>query len=216
MGKNSKKRKNLDNSLAKRKYSTDMEKCKRMTSGTHEENNIFPFSHSQMRELLAEFFETTENMYLNKNDHERGVVDILTGAARILRRIHQTNPRGSHALCYNPVFSKDIEFFDKVRSPYSPEDYDMYYTVDLGPNNKQLIHSVSKYLEGYLEGLVNSKVSDVSFMKIKNNPYDIEKTPYTGTEKICNKIDSPNSYNQENRSDFEMEDDTSTHADTLD
>jgi hypothetical protein len=212
MGKNSKKRKNIDEPQVKQKYSTDMEKYKWTTAGINEENNIFPFSMSQVRELLAEFVETTENFYLNKKDHERGVVDILIGAARILRRIQQINPRGSHALCYNPTFNQDIEFFEKIRSPYLAEEHDMYYTVDLEPNNRQLIHSISRYLEG----LVYSKVSDVSFVQIKNNPQFIEKTPYLGIEMIYNIIDSPELYEGENQFEFGMDVDTFTHVNTLD
>ena len=212
MGKNSKKRKNIDELQVKQKYSTDMEKYKWTTAGINEENNIFPFSMSQVRELLAEFVETTENFYLNKKDHERGVVDILIGAARILRRIQQINPRGSHVLCYNPMFNKDIEFFEKIRSPYLSEEHDMYYTVDLEPNNRQLIHSISKYLEG----LVYTKVSDVSFDQIKNNPQLIEKTPYLGIEMIYNIIDSPKLYGEENQFEFGMDVDTFTQVNTLD
>ena len=189
-----------------------MEKYKWTTSGINEENNISPLSMSQVRELIAEFAETTENFYLNNKNHERGVVDILIGAARILRRIQQINPRGSHVLCYNPMFNKDIEFFEKIRSPYLSEEHDMYYTVDLEPNNKQLIHSISRYLEG----LVYSKVSDVSFVQIKNNPQLIEKTPYLGIEMIYNIIDSPKLYEEENQFEFGMDVDTFTQVNTLD
>ena len=212
MGKNSKKRKNIDELQVKQKYSTDMEKYKWTTAGINEENNIFPFSMSQVRELLAEFVETTENFYLNKKDHERGVVDILIGAARILRRIQQINPRGSYVLCYNPMFNKDIEFFEKIRSPYLCEEHDMYYTVDHEPNNKKLIHSISKYLEG----LVCSKVSDVSFVQIKKNPQFIEKTPYLGIEMTYNIIDSPNLYDEENQFEFGMDVEPFTQVNTLD
>ena len=212
MCKNSKKRKNVDNPTVNRTYLTEMEKYKWTTAGTHEENNIFPFSQSQVRELLEEFVETTENFYLNKKDHERGVVDILIGAARILRRIVQINPSGSYALRHNPKFNQDIEFFEKIRSPYLDEHHDMYYTVDLPPNTKQLSYSISKYLEG----LVYSKVPDVSFIAIKNRPQYIEKIPYEGIEMIYNIIDSPISYNQEKQSDIEMENNTSTPVDTLD
>ena len=86
----------MDTSNVAQKYLNNKEKYKWTTSGIHEENNTFPFSQSQVRELIAEFVETTENFYLNKKDHERGAVDILFGAARILRRIQQINPRGSH------------------------------------------------------------------------------------------------------------------------
>ena len=92
------------------------------------------------------------------------------------------------------------------------EDHDMYYTVDLGPNNKQLIHSISRYLEG----LVYSKVSDVSFFQIKNNPQLIEKTPYLGIEMIYNIIDSPKLYEEENQFEFGMDVDTFTQVNTLD
>ena len=202
----------MDNPPVKQKYSTDKEKYKWTTPGNHEENNLFPFSFSQVRELLAEFAETTENLYLNKKDHERGVVDILIGAARILRRIQQINPRGSHVLCYSPKFSGDIEFFERIRSPYLPEDHDMYYAVDLQPNNNQLIYSISRYLEG----LVYSKVSDASFIQIKSNPQFIEKTPYLGIEMIYNIIDSPNLYEEETQSEVGMDVETFTQVNTLD
>ena len=201
-----KKRKNMENSDVKQKYLTNKEKYKWTTSGIHEENNTFPFSQSQVRELIAEFVETTENLYLNKKDHERGAVDILIGAARILRRMQQINPRGSH------FFPPDIEFFERIRSPYLPEDHDMHYTVDLGPNNKKLINSISRYLEG----LVYSKVSELSFSLIKNNPQYIEKTPYFGIEMIYNIIDSPNLINEEKQPDFEMGDDPYTQVNHLD
>ena len=207
-----KKRKNMDNSPVKQKYLTNKEKYKWTTAGIHEENNTFPFSQSQVRELIAEFVETTENFYLNKKDHERGAVDILIGAARILRRMQQINPRGSHFLCYNPTFNRDIEFFERIRSPYLPEDHDMHYTVDLEPNNKKLINSISRYLEG----LVYSKVSELSFSLIKNNPQYIEKTPYFGIEMIYNIIDSPNLMNEEKQPDFEMGDDPYTQVNDLD
>ena len=212
MSKNAKKRKLSHNPTVKRKYATDMEKYKWTTAGIDEENNNFPWSESQVRELLAEFVETTENFYLNKKDHERGVVDILIGAARILRRIQQINPRGSHALTFNPMFNKDIEFFEQIRSPYLSEDHDMHYTVDLELDNRQLFNSISRYLEG----LVYSKVSDVSFVQIQNMPNAIEKTPYLGLEMLYNIIDSPKLYNEENQTDLEMEDETFTQVNTLD
>ena len=208
----SKKRKNEDVPNVKRKYSSNSEKYKWTKNGNNEYNNLFPFNQSQVRELLAEFVETTENLYLNKKDHERGVVDVLIGAARILRRIQQINPRGSHALRFSPVFNKDIDFFEKIKSPYLPEDHDMYYTVDLKPNNKQLMHSISKYLEG----LVYSKVCDVSFMEIKDKPHQIENTAYVGIEMIYNIIDSSKLHEEEKQCEPEIDVDPYTQVNTLD
>ena len=202
----------MDIPNVRRKYSTNSEKYKWTTDGNHEDNNSFPFNQSQVRELLAEFVETTENLYLNNKDHERGVVDILIGAARILRRIQQINPRGSHALCYSPVFNKDIEFFEKIKSPYLPEDHDMYYTVDLKPNNKKLMHSISKYLEG----LIYSKVCDASFMEIKDKPHNIENTAYVGIEMIYNIIDSSKLHEEEKQCESEMDVEVHTQVNTLD
>ena len=209
---NNKKRKNMENSPVDYKYLSDKEKYKWTTSGNHEENNVFPFSFYQAQELIAEFVETTENLYLNKRDHERGIVDILIGAARILRRIQQINPRGSHMLCYSPTFNKDIDFFEQIRAPYLPEEHDMYYVVDLKPNNNQLIHSISRYLEG----LVYSKVSEESFIQVKHNPQYIVRTPYMGIEMIYNIIDSSNLYEEETRPKFGMDVELFTQVNTLD
>ena len=92
------------------------------------------------------------------------------------------------------------------------DDHDMHYTVDLELGNNQLFNSISRYLEG----LVYSKVSDVSFVQIQNMPNAVGKTPYLGLEMIYNIIDSPKIYNGENQTDLEMEDDTFTQVNTLD
>ena len=146
-------------------------------SGEDDEYNNFPFKKWELKNFFYELSQETEITFLSFSQ-DMGVERLLLSTCKVLRCFHTIKPNNSDDLIDNVVFIKLIEQIQCIESPYISKGSDLWYVVDLPSYQRNMLMSVSRYIEG----LIYSKVSPKTFKRIKDNPFRGECNPYRGFE----------------------------------
>ena len=161
---------NIDNDLDPRNY-------KWVKSGEDDDFNNYPFRKWQLKWFFRELSEEQESLLLGFTQ-DLGIERLLLSVCKILRCIHTIEPESSDDLIDNAPFQRLIEQIQCIDMPYISRESDIYYVVDAPSYHRNMLMSVSRYVEG----LIYNKVSCQTFKRIKNNPFRNDNNPYKGFE----------------------------------
>ena len=162
--------KNPDNEIDEKNY-------KWVTSG--DGYNEFPFKKWQLKNFFYEIAHETETLFLGFQQ-DMGIEKLILSVCKMLRCINLIKPDNSDDLIRNAIYIRVIEEIQCVETPYINREHDLWYTVDLPIDQRNMLMSVSRYIEG----LIYSKVSEMTFKRIKNNPFRSENNIYKGFEML--------------------------------
>ena len=139
----------------------------------------FPLKKWQLKNFFYEIACETESLFL-EIQQDMGIERLILSVCKILKCINQIKPENSDDLIHNSKYINLIEQIQCVETPYINRENDLWYTVDLPSHQRNMLMSVSRYLEG----LIFSKVNEKTFKRIKDNPFRSDINTYKGFEML--------------------------------